>query len=277
MAGGPAVERTLAVMCGAGVLPALVAERARAERWRVVAFTFDGATDLSARVARTIPSRLREFGPILTALKDEGVSAAVLVGRFSMTDVLHTRTSTADETALSLQGRAGSRIDSRLVDAIIALFAGVGVGVLDQRRFLGDLVPEAGCWSRRAPTADEWTEIRRGLALAREIADASIGQTIVLRYGAVVAVEAVEGTTEAVRRGTALAGPGAVIVKATARAHDYRFDTPTIGPETVSAAVAGGAAVLAVEAGRVAILDRQAAARVADTAGLSLLSVSDAG
>src|SRR5439155_111842 len=190
----------------------------RAERWRVVAFTFDGATDLSARVARTIPSRLREFGPILTALKDEGVSAAVLVGRFSMTDVLHTRTSTADETALSLQGRAGSRIDSRLVDAIIALFAGVGVGVLDQRRFLGDLVPEAGCWSRRAPTADEWTEIRRGLALAREIADASIGQTIVLRYGAVVAVEAVEGTTEAVRRGTALAGPGAGRGPAQARA-----------------------------------------------------------
>src|SRR5207244_3111156 len=134
------------------------------------------ATDLRPRVARTTPSRLREFGPLLTALKDEGVSAAVLVGRFSMTDVLHTRTSTADETALSLQGRAGSRIDSRLVDAIIALFAGVGVGVLDQRRFLGDLVPEAGCWSRRAPTADEWTEIRRGLARARGIADAPIGR-----------------------------------------------------------------------------------------------------
>src|SRR5205823_10380301 len=73
--------QTCALPICAGVLPALVAERARAERWRVVAFTFDGATDLSARVARTIPSRLREFGPILTALKDEGVSAAVLVGR----------------------------------------------------------------------------------------------------------------------------------------------------------------------------------------------------
>jgi len=271
------MERTLAVMCGAGVLPALVAERARAERWRVVAFTFDGASDPGARVARTIPSRLREFGPILTGLKDEGVSAAVLAGRFSMTDVLQYRTSTTDEAALSLQGRAGSRIDSRLVDAIIALFAGVGVEVLDQRGFLGDLVPDAGCWSRRTATADEWTEIRRGLELARGIADASIGQTVVLRYGAVVAVEAVEGTTEAIRRGTKLAGAGAVIVKATAKAHDYRFDTPTIGPETVAAAVAGGAAVLAVEAGRVAILDRAAATQAADAAGLTLMSVDDAG
>ena len=271
------MERSLALMCGAGVLPALVAERARAERWRVVAFTFDGASDLSARVARTVPSRLREMGPILAELKDEGVIAAVLAGRFAMTDVLHTRTSTADEAALSIQDRAGSRIDSRLVEAVIALFASVGVEVLDQRRFLGDLVPGAGCWSRRAPTIEEWTEIRRGLGLARAIADASIGQTVVLRYGAVAAVEAVEGATEAIRRGTALAGAGAVIVKATARAHDYRFDTPTIGPETVTAAVAGGAAVLAVEAGRVAIFDRQAAAWAADAAGLSLLSVDDAG
>ncbi len=271
------MERALAVMCGAGVLPALVAARARAEGWRVIAFTFAGASDLSTHAARMIPSRLTELAPVLAELKDEGVSAAVLAGRFSMTDVLKTRTAAADEAALSIQDRAGSRIDRRLVDAVIALLAGVGVEVLDQRRFFGDLVPGAGCWTRRQPTTEEWTEIRRGLTLARAMADASIGQTVVLRYGAVAAVEAVEGTTEAIRRGTALAGAGAVIVKATARAHDYRFDTPTIGPETVAAAAAGGAAVLAVEAGRVAILDREAAARTADAADLSLLSIDDAG
>jgi len=271
------VERALAVMCGAGVLPALVAARARADGWRVIAFTFDGAADLSAQAARVIPSRLTEVAPVLAELKDEGVSAAVLAGRFSMTDVLKTRTASADDAARSLHDRAGSRVDRRLVDAIIAVFASVGVEVLDQRRFFGDLVPSAGCWGRRQPTAEEWTEIRRGLTVARAMAEASIGQTVVLRYGAVAAVEAVEGTTEAIRRGTALAGNGAVIVKATARAHDYRFDTPTVGPETVAAAVDGGAAVLAVEAGRVAILDRDEAVRVADAADLSLLSVDDAG
>jgi len=98
------------------------------------------------------------------------------------------------------------------------------------------------------PTADEWTEIRRGLALAREIADASIGQTIVLRYGRSSRWRRWKDDRGRPTRDGA-GGPGAVIVKATARAHDYRFDTPTIGPETVSAAVAGGAAVLAVERG----------------------------
>jgi DUF1009 family protein len=89
----------------------------------------------------------------------------------------------------------------------------------------------------------------------------------------VTAVEAVEGTTEAVRRGTAQAGPGAVIVKAAAGDHDYRFDVPTIGLETVQAATAGRAAVLAVEAGRVAVLDHAAIVREADAAGLALVGV----
>ena len=75
-------------MCGAGVLPALVAGRARAEGWRVVAFAFDGACDLGADAALTIPSRLTAMGPVVAGLKDEGVTAAVLAGRFAMTDIL---------------------------------------------------------------------------------------------------------------------------------------------------------------------------------------------
>ena len=269
------MERALAVMCGAGVLPALVAARAHADGWRVIAFAFDGAADVRPHAARVVPSRITEFGPILTALKDANAVAAVLAGHFAMTHILKAPEASTDAVALSLRDRAGSRIDSKLGEAVIGLFASVGVEVLDQRRFLGDLVAGEGCWSRRSPTPEEWSEIRRGLTLAREMADASIGQTVVLRHGAVAAIEAVEGTTEAIRRGTALAGPGAVVVKATARAHDYRFDTPTIGAETIAAAVRGGAAVLAVEAGRVAILDREAATRAADAAGMSLLSVDD--
>src|SRR5205823_788723 len=86
------------------------------------------------------------------------------------------------------------------------------------------------------------------LRLGRHAAAAGIGQTVVLRRGAVAAVEALEGTTEAIRRGAALAGPGVVIVKAVAADHDYRFDTPVIGPESLEAAAAGRASVVAVEA-----------------------------
>ena len=89
-----------------------------------------------------------------------------------------------------------------------------------------------------------------------------------------MAVEASEGTTEAIRRGVAHSGPGAVVVKAVARDHDYRFDTPTIGPETLAEAASGGATVVAVEAERVLILEKDECLRIADGAGLVLAGVA---
>ena len=108
------------------------------------------------------------------------------------------------------------------------------------------------------------------------MAGAQIGQAVVVRRGVVSAVGAIEDTTEAIRRGTALGGPGAVVVKGVAPTHDFRFDTPGIGPDTLDVAIAGGAAVVAIEAGRVAIIDRAAVVARADAAGLALVSVDAA-
>jgi DUF1009 family protein len=151
-----------------------------------------------------------------------------------------------------------------------------GVELLDQRPFFGDWLEPAGCCSRRAPTDAEWADVRRGLAVTRLMAGAQIGQAVVVRRGVVSAVGAIEDTTEAIRRGTALGGPGAVVVKGVAPTHDFRFDTPGIGPDTLDVAIAGGAAVVAIEAGRVAIIDRAAVVARADAAGLALVSVDAA-
>jgi DUF1009 family protein len=149
----------------------------------------------------------------------------------------------------------------------------MGIEVLDQRRFLGDWIGRSGCWSSRAPTDTEWADVQRGLRVARLVADAGVGQAVVVKLGAVTAVEATEGTTETIRRGLAQAGPGAVVVKAVAREHDYRFDTPGVGPETIEAAASGGAKVLAVEAERVLVLDRDECLRIANQAGMALVGV----
>src|SRR5437773_2768783 len=183
----------------------------------------------------------------------------------------------ADATFVGMAARAGALTEVRMLDVIVTKLAEVDIALLDQRGFLGDGLATAGCWSSRQPTAEERREVERGLSLARQAAEARIGQTVVLRRGAVTAVEALEGTTEAIRRGAALAGPGAVIVKAVARDHDYRFDTPVIGPESLEAAAAGRASVVAVEAGRVLIVDREACVRHADLAGIAFVGVEDAG
>ena len=260
-------------MCGAGALPARMADEARRRGWRVVAFAFDDADALAAHADCVVPARLDELGPVLARLQAERASAVMFSGRFSMSEIVRADAAQDDAFTRGIKQRAGSRIDAALAGSIIPTLAAFGIDVLDQRPFHGDSLAVRGPRSRRAPSEAEWTDVRRGLEIARQIADARIGQTVVVRHGAVTAVEAVEGTTEAVRRGTAHAGSGAVIVKAAARDHDYRFDVPTIGLETVRAAIAGRAAVMAVEAGRVVVLDRAAIVREADAAGLALVGV----
>jgi DUF1009 family protein len=160
---------------------------------------------------------------------------------------------------------------------VVATLQAMGIDVLDQRGFLAPLIAGAGVLTARAPTADEWLEIRAGFTLARHLASHGIGQTVVRCLGVTVAVEAVEGTDEAIRRGTRLSGPGAVVVKAVAPSHDYRFDVPTAGSATLAAMVEGGATALAVEAGKLLLLDAHDVVRLADEAGITVVSVDGDG
>jgi DUF1009 family protein len=258
-------------MCGAGPLPARMATEARRLGWRVVAFAFGDAPGVGAHAERVIASRLTELGAVLDALREESVQAVLLAGRFWARDVLGPRP--ADATFVGMAERAGALTDVRMLDVIVKTLAELRITLLDQRPFLGDGLAAAGYWSARRPTEEEQRDVERGLRLARQAAEARIGQTVVLRRGAVTAVEALEGTTEAIRRGATLAGPGAVIVKAVAPDHDYRFDTPVIGPESLEAAAAGRASVVAIEAGRVLVVDKEASVRYADAAGIAFVGI----
>ena len=266
------MERPLGLMCGAGVLPARMADEARRRGWRVVAFTFDEAERVEDRADTVVPSRIAEVGAVLDRLAQDRIASVLFSGRFSVPDVLRVG-GAADATFRGFETRAKSRSGAAFVNAIIATLAARGVAVLDQRDFVGDWLVGPGCCSARRPTEAEWSDARSGLSVARMIATALIGQTVVVRHGAVVAVEAVEGTTETVRRGAALAGPGAVIVKAVAPDHDYRFDAPAVGPETLAAAAAGDVALVAIEANRVLLFDRAEALRIADAAGIAVIGI----
>src|SRR5439155_588896 len=140
-----------------------------------------------------------------------------------------------------------------------------------------ECVPEravpADVATRRVPTEHEWHDIRLGLSVARAVAALDAGQTVVLKRGVILAVEAAEGTDAAIRRGGGLAA-GTVVVKAARPDQDPRFDLPTIGAQTVALLQDVGAAVLAVEAGKTLLLDRHEAVAVADQAGIVLVDVA---
>jgi len=264
------VERRLAVMAGAGVLPGRAAAEAVRQGWRVVALAFDEAAGLGAHAERVVPSTIKDIQAVLQTLGDERVQAAVFVGKFWKQRVFDAVGAT-DEAGLRL-ARSGLS-DDALAGTVLATLSGMGIEVLDQRPFLAPWMMDDGTLTSRAPSPAEWEEIRAGFALARRLAEDGIGQTVVRSRGVTLAVEAVEGTDETIRRGVRLAGPGAVVVKAVAAGHDFRFDIPTVGPATVAAMADGGATALAVDGGKVLLVDRDEAVRAANAVGIAVVSV----
>jgi DUF1009 family protein len=248
-----------------------MASEARQQGWRVVAFAFGEAPGLDTTAHVVVPCHITDLAPVIARLQGEGVSAAILSGKFWMEDLLKAGRTDAAHTAMA--ARTQTLTDTAIADAIASTLVGLGVTLLDQRPFLGAARDGARTWSARTPTETEWNDIRRGLKVARTLATAGVGQTVVVRRGVIAAAEAIEGTTEAIRRGATLAGPGAVVVKATSADHDFRFDVPGIGAETIAAAAAGQASVVAFEAGRVFVVDDAATVDAADAAGIALLGV----
>jgi DUF1009 family protein len=263
------VERSLALMAGAGTLPGRAAQEARRHGWRVVAFAFEEAPGLAEAADHVIPSAITDIRTVITNLAAQGVAAAVFVGKFWKSSAF-SRYDEADAAGRSLA--RGGLSDAALGQMVVATLAGMSIEVLDQRQFLGPWLLAAGTLTARAPSDAERAEIREGFRLAARLAEDGIGQTVVRARGVTVAVEAAEGTDETIRRGGRLAGPGAVVVKTVAAAHDYRFDVPTVGTATLEAMRESGATALAVPAARVLLVDREPFVRMADLAGIAVVS-----
>ena len=267
------MERTLGLMAGAGALPGRAAQEAARQGWRVVAFTFDDCPGLAQAAHEVIPSRLTDIQVVLMELMARQVAAALFVGTFGKKRVLAQaqRAQEVDDAARAL-AREGLSDDALSAMAVTTLGA-LGITVLDQRDFLGPWMMPAGHLAGPELSPIQWDEVRHGWKLGRALAGEGIGQTVVRALGVTVAVEAAEGTDETIARGTRLAGPGAVVVKAVAPGNDYRFDVPSIGPSTLAGLAAGRGAVLAAEAHRVLLVDRDEVARVADAAGIALVGL----
>jgi DUF1009 family protein len=266
-------------MAAAGTLPARAAAEARRQGWRVTAFAFDDAPALDAQSDAVVPSRITDIQAVLTELGRREIGAVVCVGKF-WKEAAFAQIDEADAAAAKLSARGLS--DTALAEMVVATLGALGIEVLDPRGFFGPWLLSARWLADAAavapvPSPAEQEEIRAGLELARHLAGCGIGQTVVRARGVTVAVEAAEGTDEAIRRGTRLAGPGAVVVKAVAPEHDYRFDVPAIGPATLEIMAAGRARVLAVEPGKILLVDGEEVLARAAAAGIALVGAgSDA-
>jgi DUF1009 family protein len=265
----------IGLIAGNGRFPLLFAENARRLGYCVSAVALTGEADPSLEkvVDRIHWIALGQLGRLIKAFKQDGVRQTVMVGGVKKTHLFSDVR--PDLRSLALLRRVSARKDDSLLRAIAAELEDEGIRVRESTFGLDGLLVEEGMLTRRAPTKREWRDIAFGWEMARAVGHLDIGQCVVVKDRVVVAVEAVEGTDEAVRRGGKLARSGAVVVKRFKPQQDRRFDLPAIGPGTIRAMADCGAAVLAIEAGRAVFLDREEAIAAADEAGIAIVGVKE--
>jgi DUF1009 family protein len=263
----------LGLIAGDGVFPVLVARGAREAGVPVIACAHVGETD--AAIEREVEActwvRVGELGKIIRTFKDAGCTRAVMAGGIKKARLFSGFR--PDLRGAAFLARMRTLHDDKLLTGIAAELAGEGIPVVASTVFLPRLVPEPGVLGRRAPRSREREDIRFGLAAAKAIGAFEIGQTVVVKDGLVVAIEAVEGTDAAIRRGGELARRGAVVVKVAKPGQDLRFDVPAVGPETIRLMAEVKATVLAVEARRTLLLERERLIAAADAAGIAVVAV----
>ena len=267
------MSENIGLIAGKGQFPLLFAQAAKNQGLQVIAVAHRGETDpgLAALVNRLHWVYVGQLGKIIRIFKNEGVNRAVLAGGISRGRLF--REFRPDLRALSLIRRVGAGRDDRLLRAVADELEGEGIKISPSTLYLDELLASPGQLSRRAPTPEELRDIDFGYEIAKEIGRLDIGQCVVVRRGVVVALEAIEGTDETIRRGGRLSGPGAVVVKVSKPHQDLRFDVPAVGLETIRTMVEIKAAVLAVDAGKSLIFNRNEMISAADRAGIAVWGI----
>jgi hypothetical protein len=266
----------IGLIAGNGRFPFLVLEAARHAGHDVTVIalkeeTFPELVDLAA----TSPAAdvhwisLGQLGKCISLLKDARVTQAVMAGQ-----VKHTKLFADIVPDLTLLGVL-MRLDAKNTDALISGVANVlrdhGIELLDSTAFLAPLMARRGVLTGRGPVAEERADLDFGYRVADVIAGLDIGQTIVVKSAAVVAVEAMEGTDAVIARAGQLAGAGTCVVKVAKPNQDMRFDVPVVGVSTIEAMRAAGATALSVDSGKTLMIDGDAIVAAADAAGIAIV------
>lgn len=273
----PSADKSrLAVIAGNGHFPFLVLEAARDQGIDplVVAIKEEASPEL-AREAKAIHwLSLGEVARLLDLLGAEGVHQVLLAGQVKHVQLFSSIK--ADTVVARVLGGMQRKNTDALIGAFVRMLEGRGFEVVDSTFFLKPLLPEAGTLTRRAPDESEWTDVRYGREIAKKIAGLDIGQTIVVADRACVAVEAMEGTDAAIERAAALSNARRLVVVKVSKPHqDMRFDVPVVGLKTIEVMSRAHASVLALDAGKTLLFERQRMLEEANRSGIAVVGIKD--
>lgn len=269
--------KQIGLIAGNGQFPILFARSARIQGVRVVAVALKGETDkrLETEVDHCSWVEIGKLGRMIEAFQKAGVSEAVMAGTVTKTK-LYSKIR-PDWKAMRLLARMLHKQDDTLLRAVAEELETHGIRIRPSTMFLPELLAPPGTLTRRKPTARERRDIDFGWNLAKEVGRLDIGQCLVVKDQAVLAVEAIEGTDATITRGGKLGRGKAVVVKVSKPNQDLRFDVPAVGLQTIEIMKNVGASVLVVEAGRTLMFDLQEMVAAANRAHIAIVSRSEEG
>ena len=267
----------LGLIAGSGPLPFEVAEAASELGLGVAIAAIERNTDPA------IESRARgafgwfaagELERVIRFFRDAAASEVILAGAVTKRELLQDPASLRpDARAIALLRRLPALGDDALLRAIADELESEGLPVVDSTKYLGDRLVREGLLVGGPLSAEQEQDLALGLAVAKSLGRHDVGQGVVVRAGAVVAVEAAEGTDAMIRRATELAGPGSVVIKVAKPGQDLRFDVPVIGPGTVALAKEAGVAAIGLEAARTLVLERERTLALLADASITLVGL----
>ncbi|MGC2063864.1 MAG: UDP-2,3-diacylglucosamine diphosphatase LpxI [Thermodesulfovibrionales bacterium] len=249
--------KKLGLIAGSGELPFAVAAEARSRGYTVIAVGLDSITDpsLASVVDEVLWVNIGKLGALIDTLKKAGITEAVFAGKVHKS-VIYKGKVIPDMRLVRMLFGLKDRSDDSIMLAITGELEGEGIRLLNTTDFTTSLMAPEAVLTKKKPSEDDYRDIAFGWKIAKEIGRLDIGQTVVVKNQAVMAIEAIEGTDEAVRRGGSLAVEGAVVIKISKPQQDMRFDVPVVGTETLRSMAAVKAKVLAIEAEKSILLNR---------------------
>jgi DUF1009 family protein len=264
---------SIGLIAGSGSLPLILSERIKRDGQRVVTIALEGlsTSELSRSSDKTHWINIGELGRLINLFKTEGIKKVIMAGKVPKT--LMFTDIKPDLRAMALFLRLKNKKDDSILLALAEELESEGMVLEGLPVYLNHLFVTKGVLTSRSPSREEMRDVEFGLEMAREIGRLDIGQTVIVKAQAVLAVEAIEGTDEAIRRGSKLGRGDVVVIKVSKPGQDMRFDVPVVGLKTMDALKDARAKVLALESGKTILLDKEEMIKESDKIGMSIIGI----